>query len=144
MWHLLLAISQHLQHLWTSNHFHSLCLIQLHTMQCNAMQCNAMQCNAMQCNTDWAFYAPSGGMQRLILVQTLIVMLLYRYCDHVASSLGHISTYTAPMDLQPLSFALSDPAAHNAMQCNAMQCNAIQYNTILIGPSTHHQETCKG
>src|SRR5210317_2116989 len=120
MWHLLLAISQHLQHLWTSNHFHSLCLIQLHTMQCNAMQCN----------TDWAFYALSGGMQRLILVQTLIVMLLYRYCDHVASSLGHISTSTAPMDLQPLSFALSDPAAHNAMQCNAMQCNAMQCNAM--------------
>src|SRR5210317_976933 len=32
IWDLLLAISQQLQHLWTSNHLHSLPLMQLHTL----------------------------------------------------------------------------------------------------------------
>src|SRR6056300_231244 len=91
---LLLAISQHLQHLWTSNHLHSLPLMQLHTMA----YCYRLLANPL-----------SDAIQMLVLV------LLVHCWNHVGSMLGHISTFTAPMDLQPPSFASSDAAAHDGI-----------------------------
>src|SRR5210317_975605 len=91
MWDLCLAISQHLQHQWTSNHLHSLPLMQLHT---------------------FAFSYCLLGNALFDAIQMLVLVLLVHCWNHVGSMLGHISTFTAPMDVQPSSFASSDAASH--------------------------------
>src|SRR5210317_1632938 len=107
--YLLLAISQQIWHLWTSNHF------QMHSR---------MQYHTAQHSSNDGFIAPLQAIQRL----TVVVM--QHYCTHFCSHLGCIFFW-------PYLNKYGTYGPQTTFKC-ILRCSTIQHSTVAMMASLHH------